>query len=368
MVKNLLPLIQENPRWNQEGGNSHDNNRNLNNEEGHALIEMQTLSNGDPFFDRLEEITHQIDQIASNNDTIEDLQRRVWIGVNQDQVEIDRTKLNRISNESRSLGIKIRDFLRSEQNAINKKEKELEEVEDKSTRAKEIYDTEVKGTQIAAQSRRFYQEWEKLNALQSLFRDQMHTHFRRQCKIINANLTNEEIEKLLDEGDQRLNFSILVSNEKATQHMREQVSDLEKRRDQFLNLEEAIKEIRDLFLEMADLVYNQGEMINNIERNVDVSVVYVKEGTKELEEAVNIKRDTRKHQVICGSIIIAVILILVIIIVGVPTSSSKQSSESTPMKEETTTQDINLGIPTEPHDIKPSIIPPLEPSIEPPIY
>merc|ERR1712122_185262 len=126
---------------------------------------------------------------------------------------------------------------------------------------------------------------------------------------------------------------------------------------------------------MADLVYQQGEMINNIERNVEMSVVHVEKGTKELGEAVIIQRNTRKNQIICVSIILLVIIILVITVVGFPSS---------PHDEEEATINIIINSPSEPsldptepsidptepsiEPIEPSIEPPLEPSIEPPMY
>ena len=376
MVKDLMPLLQSNPRWNQEEGNvSHDEN--LQNGERHALIEMQAIRNNneDPFFDRLEEIIDHIDQIAANNKQIENLQTSIWIGVNQLQVEQDKTKLSSISNENRSLGNKIRNFLKIEQNEIKRKEQEFLGMEGDSSKAKEIHETRLKGTQVAAQSRRFYQEWTKFNSLQVQHRDRIRENMKKQAKIIKADLTDDEIETMLDEGNQSFNFSILVSDEKATQQMRERITELNKRHDQFLNLEKAIEEIRDLFVEMADLVYQQGEMINNIERNVEISVVHVEKGTKELGEAVIIQRNTRKNQIICGSLILVVILILVIVVVGFPTS---------PPDEDEATINIIINSPSEPsldptepsidptepsiEPIEPSIEPPLEPSIEPPMY
>ena len=370
-----MPLLQSNPRWNQEEGNV-SNDENLQNGEGHALIEIQTIRNNneDPFFDRLEEIIDHIDQITTNNKLIENLQTSIWIGVNQLQVEQDKTKLNNISSDNRSLGIKIRNFLKIEQNEITRKENEFLGMEGDLSKAKEIHETRLKGTQVAAQSRRFYQEWTKFNSLQVQHRDRIRENMRKQAKIIKADLTDDEIETMLDEGNQSFNFSILVSDEKATQQMRERITELNKRHDQFLNLEKDIEEIRDLFVEMADLVYQQGEMINNIERNVEISVVHVEKGTKELGEAVIIQRNTRKNQIICGSIILVVIIILVIVVVGFPSSQ--------PEEEETTNIIINNPSepsldptepaidPTEPsiEPIEPSIEPPLEPSIEPPMY
>lgn len=373
MVKDLMPLLRANPRWNQEQENVGHNDI-LHHENRHAAIEMQTLQNNnmDPFLKRLEAVIDDIDQIASNNKNIETLQKSIWIGVNQIQVEQDKVTLNNTSNESKSIGIKIRDFLRKEQDEIDKREKELLNLEGIQSKAKELHETRLKGTQVAAQSRRFYQEWTKFNNLQVQFRDKIRENMRKQCKIIKADVTENEIETMLDEGNfQGFNFSILVSNERATKQIKEQITELNKRRDQFLNLEKAIEEIRDLFFEMADLVSHQGEMINNIERNVELSVVHVEKGTHQLEVAVIYQRKARKKQIICGVIVIIAIFILVIAVVGFPSSSPDEDDEDNDRElgnpDSKTEPQIITDSPTEP-SIQTSFAPPLDPSIEPPIY
>ena len=367
MVKDLMPLLRSNPRWTLKNSIHQPNNQNLNHGECHTSIEMQTPQNGDPFFDRLEDIIRHIDKIAANNNRIESLQQAIWIGVNQLKVEEDRIQLDKITNENRSLGIKIRNFLKHEQNEINDKEIQLLGLEVDESNVEEIHSIGLKRTQVAAQSRRFYHEWERFDVNKTRWRDIRHEYMRKQCKIISAEVTDEEIDTFLEEGNQSLNFSILVSNEKATQFMKERLTELEKRRDDFWNLEKAIKEIHDLFVEMADLVYHQGEIINNIERNVDTSVGYVEKGTKELEEAVIIQRDTRKHQIICISIIIAVIFILVIIVIGVPTSSSKDQTEPSQIGQEIENTDttIKQDIPEIDDFTPPPPLGPIEPSIDP---
>ena len=360
MVKDLMPLIRSNSRWISENSIHEPRNQNLNHGECHTSINMQTLRNGDPFFTRLEDIINHIDEIATNNKKIESLQQAIWIGVNQLKVEEDRIQLDKITSKNRSLGIKIRNFLKHEQNEINGKERQLLGLEVDESNVEEIHAIGLKRTQVAAQSRRFYHEWEKFDINKTRWRDIRHEYMRKQCKIISAEVTDEEINTFLDEGNQSLNFSILVSNEKATQFMKERLTELEKRRDDFWNLEKAIEEIRDLFVEMADLVHHQGEMINNIERNVDISVGYVEKGTKELEEAVIIQRDTRKHQIICISIIIVVIFILVIIVIGVPISSSGDPTESSNIGQEIENTDITIKDFTPPPPLGP-----IEPSIDP---
>lgn len=361
MVKDLMPQLQRS--WNQEG-------RNLNTDETSSiggrkdtLIEMETrrlVSNMESlstqlnsFFERLENIVDDIDKVAMNNNEIRKLHDAIWFGVNQRLIEQDKLKLKKIVAESKILGGKIRDFLKNEQRDIDKKEGELDNNDVRHASKKDRHELQLKRTQIAAQSKRFYEEWSVYNNLEVKFRDRLKDTMRKQFKIINADVTDDQIETMLEKGNtEGFKFSILDSEDK----MKEQVDELTKRHDQFLELERAIEEIRDLFQEMANLILQQGETINNIERNVEKADEKITVATEDLRIGLNYKQKARKKKIICFIIVISVIVILVIIIAGVPTTGNKQTTTtSTSTTTSTTIASYEPTINTESAPVMPSI-------------
>ncbi len=69
---------------------------------------------------------------------------------------------------------------------------------------------------------------------------------------------------------------------------------IENRHRDIMRLEQSIKELHQLFLDMAILVESQGELIDQIEYNVSQSVAYSKEAVKQLNQANQLQKKSRK--------------------------------------------------------------------------
>jgi len=323
MAKDLMRQLLE--ASNQEGTNQNYHRRAIRlsvirrgTRRSHNL--NSTSQNKNEFLERFEDVTRRIDTVAINNKVIKSLHHSIWVGVNHKQVEEDRDKLQRVVSETKSLGIGIRDILKKEQAVVDSRALELNSsIADKN-------EIRVQKAHIAAQSKRFLDHWTLFSDLQMLFRDKSKEDIKKQCKLIRADISEEQIDLMLDEGRaENLNISILESPDKAMQD----IDELTKRRDQFLDLERAIEEIRDLFIELADLVRDQGDLVNNIEYNVGQANVNVEKGTRELGDALSYKNKTRKMKLICLIVLLIFIPIIVLIIVGVQTSSPAYPTPST---------------------------------------
>jgi len=311
-----MPQLLE--AWNQEGTNQNYHRRAIRisvirRGTNRSQNLNSTSQNKNAFLERFEDVTRRIDTVAINNKAIKSLHHSIWVGVKHKQVEDDRNKLRRVVSETKSLGIAIRDILKKEQAEVDSRALELNSsISDKN-------ELRVQKAHIAAQSKRFLDQWTLFNDLQVLFRDKSKEDIKKQFKIIQADITEEQIDLMLDEGRaENFNISILESPDKAKQD----IDELTKRRDQFLDLERAIEEIRDLFVELADLVRDQGDLVNNIEYNVGQANVNVEKGTRELGQALDYKNKTRKMKLICIIVLLILIPIILLITVGVQTSKS----------------------------------------------
>ena len=320
MVKDLMPQLKA--AWTQERTNLVTGDKPDSNEKSTA-IKMKHLkdtnrdmnSSTEEFFATFENVIDDIDKIENNNKEIGKLQVIVWGGANQRQVQQNKEKLDDRVAQNKTLGVRIRNSLKKEQTRIDEKAKRSEKDEGKKISAREDHEIRLRRTQIAAQSRRFYDLWTEYNNLQIKYRDRSKESFKKRCRNVDANITDEELETMLDAGKtQMFNVSILQNTTKA----REQLNELKDRHDEFLSLERSIKEIRDLFVELADLVSQQGELINNIAHNVEQAGDKVTTGTKQLEDAGGYQSRARKKKVICFALLFCFIVIIVIVVVGVP--------------------------------------------------
>lgn len=76
--------------------------------------------------------------------------------------------------------------------------------------------------------------------------------------------------------------------------LRNMVSDLENRHKEILNLEKNVNQVNRLFLDLALLVDQQGEMIDNIEMNIKDARNFVEKGEKDIEKAKEYQDSARK--------------------------------------------------------------------------
>lgn len=79
-----------------------------------------------------------------------------------------------------------------------------------------------------------------------------------------------------------------------TAQMRQTLADIEARHADIKKLEQSIFELHEMFVDMANLVEGQGELIDRIEFHVGKAVEYVKAGTEDTRKALKLQREARK--------------------------------------------------------------------------
>ncbi|CAB3383726.1 Hypothetical predicted protein [Cloeon dipterum] len=136
------------------------------------------------------------------------------------------------------------------------------------------------------------------------------TTVRSSMESRGESMTDAQLEQLLDNG-----ASIFTGNHSAQTLMaKRDLDDIQMRHDELLALEKSIEEVRDLFADIALLVHNQGEMVDNIEMNVASALGVVEQGKTQLLEANKKNSSLRKKKYICaiGTVLVIITLILVL--------------------------------------------------------
>ena len=90
------------------------------------------------------------------------------------------------------------------------------------------------------------------------------------------------------------------------------INEIQERHDAVKDLENNLKELHQVFLDMAVLVQHQGEQLDDIESHVQRANSFVRGGTQQLQTARKLQKNSRKWT--CFAIIIVLIIILVILL------------------------------------------------------
>lgn len=145
------------------------------------------------------------------------------------------------------------------------------------------------------------------------YKQRCETHIKTQLRIVGTQVgTNEELETLLDKEDTQ----VFVGNYmKETQEARQALLDAKCRHKELQQVEKSITELNELFIDVATLIQSQGEIVDQIEYNVEHGVNFVSDGTDEVGKANRYKQKARKKKYLLIMCLITVILIIILLIV-----------------------------------------------------
>ncbi|KAH7278280.1 hypothetical protein KP509_38G033900 [Ceratopteris richardii] len=136
---------------------------------------------------------------------------------------------------------------------------------------------------------------------------------RRVFTVTGKKLDEETIDRLIETGHSEQIFHKAIQEQGRGQIL-DTLDEIQQRHDAVKDIERKLLDLHQIFLDMAVLVDEQGELLDNIETQVSKAVDHVQEGTKVLHRAKSLQKNSRKWMCIA---IIILLIIIVIIVVGV---------------------------------------------------
>uniref|UniRef100_A0A8C2RTB4 Syntaxin-3 n=1 Tax=Capra hircus TaxID=9925 RepID=A0A8C2RTB4_CAPHI len=233
----------------------------------------------DEFFSEIEETRVNIDKISEHLEEV----KRLHSVILSAPIPEPKTKddLEQLTTEIKKKANNVRNKLKS-------MEKHIEEDEVRSSA-----DLRIRKSQHSVLSRKFVEVMTKYNEAQVDFRERSKGRIQRQLEITGKKTTDEELEEMLESGNSALFTSGIIDSQISKQAL----SEIEGRHKDIVRLESSIKELHDMFIDIAMLVENQGEMLDNIELNVMHTVDHVEKAQEETKRAVKYQGQARK---VCG--------------------------------------------------------------------
>ncbi|XP_064220930.1 syntaxin-3 isoform X3 [Aotus nancymaae] len=230
----------------------------------------------DEFFSEIEETRLNIDKISEH---VEEA-KKLYSIILSAPIPEPKTKddLEQLTTEIKKRANNVRNKLKS-------MEKHIEEDEVRSSA-----DLRIRKSQHSVLSRKFVEVMTKYNEAQVDFRERSKGRIQRQLEITGKKTTDEELEEMLESG----NPAIFTSGIIDSQISKQALSEIEGRHKDIVRLESSIKELHDMFMDIAMLVENQGEMLDNIELNVMHTVDHVEKARDETKKAVKYQSQARK--------------------------------------------------------------------------
>ncbi|KAK7574116.1 hypothetical protein V9T40_011307 [Parthenolecanium corni] len=124
----------------------------------------------------------------------------------------------------------------------------------------------IRKTQHATTLRLLIDAITEFNAEQVDYKEKCEERIQRVVSIAKAEITDEKLEELLEQGSYGSIFNGDIITE--TMEVKKTLEEVQIRHQELIKLEKSIMELKTLFVEMALLVEQQGDIVNSIEHHV----------------------------------------------------------------------------------------------------
>ncbi|KAJ8284541.1 hypothetical protein COCON_G00033910 [Conger conger] len=203
----------------------------------------------------------------------------------------------------------LRDEIKTIAGQIQKNLKSIEPKKEEEDGKYVPINIRMQRTQHGVLSREFVELMGRCNTIQAQYRDRNVERIQRQLKITGNNVTDEELDRMIESGQTDVFIQNILSDAKAT---KQALNEIESRHDEILKLERSIRDLHYMFQCLAGEVEAQGEMVDRIEANIMHSTNYVEKAVADTHQAARNQNKARKKKLwiaLCCCILLIIVAI-----------------------------------------------------------
>ncbi|KAI6117688.1 t-SNARE [Pisolithus croceorrhizus] len=303
-----------------------------------GAIEMQSVSHAPPsdhpyangrpndistmsgFYAEVASIQDSISQFNANINTISDLHARSLNALSEQETAANTSQLSELTDSTRALSNELSTRIKALQTPV---------------RGLNRNDAEIRKNRITLVHGKFVEALQKYQAVERQYRQRYRDRVERQFKIVKPDATPEEVSAVVNdtEGSGNSIFLQAISSSNRYGESRRVYREVQERHQDIQRIELTLAELAQLFNDMATLIDQQKDKVDNIETRAGEVNTETKRGTEQVGVAVGHARSARRKRWICFWLTVVIILAAVGIGVGVyfsqhPSSSSSSSSSS----------------------------------------
>lgn len=172
---------------------------------------------------------------------------------------------------------------------------------------------------MAAQAENSRQRFLKLiqdyRVIEANYKDENKEQAKRQYMVIQPDATEDEIENAISDANGQQIFSQALLNANRRGEAKTALAEVQARHQELLKLEKTMAELTQLFNDMEELVIEQQQNVDVIDKNVEEAQQDVEQGIGHTNKAVASARRARRNKLICWGIVFAIFAIIVVVVV-----------------------------------------------------
>ncbi|XP_027944810.1 syntaxin-2 isoform X2 [Eumetopias jubatus] len=197
----------------------------------------------------MDDFFHQVEEIRSS--TVKTAQYVEEVKKNHSIILSAPNPEGKIKEELEDLNKEIKKTA----NKIRAKLKSIEQSFDQDESGNRTsVDLRIRRTQHSVLSRKFVEVMTEYNEAQTLFRERSKGRIQRQLEITGRTTTDDELEEMLETGGPSVFTADIISDSQIT---RQALNEIESRHKDIMKLETSIRELHEMFTDMAMFVETQ---------------------------------------------------------------------------------------------------------------
>lgn len=260
----------------------------------------------DSFFQEVESVRGEIRHISELIKEMERLHRHALTTLYADEAQRTSRDIEELMHEINSVSKGLR-------NKLQRIGAENEELARRPSNGNA--DLRLRTNQVTQLSKKFRDVMFEYQRVQEAYKLKYRQQLQRQYKIVRPDASKEELDAILDADGTTLMAQQLFTVANAADAKR-LLGEMNERHDEIMSLEKSVIELHQLFTDLAMLIEQQDDMVNNIETQVTEAAEYTNNAVVELKEAVVHQKSARKKK-ICLLVFCILVLAIVAIVIAV---------------------------------------------------
>lgn len=266
------------------------------------------------FYAEIASIQDSISQFNANISTISDLHARSLNALSEQETAANTSRLSELSDSTRALSNELSARIKAVQTPVSGLTRN---------------DSEIRKNRITLVHGKFVEALRQYQAVEQQYRQRYRDRVERQFKIVKPDATPEEVSAVVNdtEGSGQGIFLQAISSSNRYGESRRVYREVQERHQDIQRIEHTLADLAQLFNDMATLIDQQKDQVDNIETRAGEVNTETKRGTEQVGVAVGHARSARRKRWICFWL--AVVIILAAVGIGVGVYYSQHSSSST---------------------------------------
>jgi t-SNARE complex subunit (syntaxin) len=259
----------------------------------------------DSFFSEVDNLREELNDLKTDIENVQKI-HSFLLNAKEPDKEVVRQRtcqLDDLNSRIRKMSIAVKNKLKQ----LRETNEALEiEINDRSNnKGNKITGTDlrIRETQVSFLQKWFMDIMTDHSTSQADYNDRHKKLLRAHMEVIGINKTDEEFDKMMREDsfqDDLFTEGLL----RKTADAKQALAEVNARHDIIIQIEKSLVEVHDLFVQMANMVEQQGDMINVIERNVVRASEAARSGQTQLKEAKEKQSSARRKKIICYTVLV----------------------------------------------------------------